>query len=267
MELIELLGYTGALFIGIVLGLIGGGGSILTVPVLVYLMGINPITATAYSLFVVGSSALVGSIKNMSSSLINFRVAVLFGVPSMLAVFATRKWLLPALPDPLLTTSSLSVSKDLAIMVFFALIMLISAVSMIRNGRRATSSDGKPVAYPVIALEGIVVGVITGIVGAGGGFLIIPALVLLGKLPMKNAVATSLVIIAAKSLFGFMGDLGTQAIDWSLLVIFTGISVLGIFIGIHLNKYISGSSLKKGFGWFVLVMAIYIIWRESIHLF
>ena len=155
------------------------------------------------------------------------------------------------------------VTKNLAIMLFFAIIMLLASVSMIRNKRKETDEEAEiTYNYPLIIVEGLVVGTITGIVGAGGGFLIIPALVLLAKLPMKKAVATSLFIIAIKSLIGFLGDVQNLEIDWPFLLIFTGISIVGIFIGIWLNKFIDGKKLKKAFGWFVLVMGIYIIYKE-----
>lgn len=251
------------MLIGIILGLIGGGGSILTVPVFVYLLYINPVTATAYSLFVVGVSALVGAIQNIRKGLVDFRTAIVFSIPAFIAVYITRKYILPAIPETLFTVNDFVLTKDIGIMVFFALIMLVASVSMIKSSNK-TDSNGtlRRFNYPLILIEGFVVGVLTGIVGAGGGFLIIPALVLLAKLPMKKAVATSLLIIAIKSLIGFIGDIETMSIDWEFLLIFSGISVVGIFIGVGLTKYIKGEKLKKGFGWFVLLMAIYIIFRE-----
>ncbi len=263
MELTELLGYLGALFIGIVLGLIGGGGSILTVPVLVYLLGTNPIIATAYSLFVVGVSALVGAFQNMRKGLVDFRTAIVFAIPAFIAVYFTRKFLVPSLTEVLFIVNDFTVTKEVGIMVFFAIIMLIAAISMIRNGNQ-TNADSNQVRYnyPMIFLEGIVIGVVTGIVGAGGGFLIIPALVLLAKLPMKKAIATSLLIIAIKSLIGFIGDIENLDIQWSFLLMFTAVSVVGIFVGVWLNKFFDGKKLKKVFGWFVLIMGIYIIFKE-----
>ena len=263
MDIQLILGYVGALLIGIVLGLIGGGGSILTVPILVYLMFVNPVTATAYSLFIVGVSALVGAIRNIQKGLVDFRTAIVFAIPAFIAVYSTRKYLVPAIPEELFTMGSFIMTKNIAIMLFFAIIMLIASISMIRNKR--TESDEASVVtynYPLIIVEGIVVGVLTGIVGAGGGFLIIPALVLLAKLPMKKAVATSLLIIAIKSLIGFIGDVENLDIDWVFLIKFTAISVIGIFLGIYLSKFVNGKSLKKGFGWFVLIMGIYIIFKE-----
>ena len=263
MDINYILGYIGALFIGVVLGLIGGGGSILTVPILVYLMYINPVTATAYSLFVVGVSSLVGAIRNVQKGLVDFRTAIVFAIPAFIAVYVARKYLVPAIPEELITFGEFTLTKDMGIMLFFALIMLLASVSMIKNGRK-DEGEAQKVAYnyPLIIIEGILVGLITGIVGAGGGFLVIPALVLLAKLPMKKAVATSLLIIAIKSLIGFIGDIENLEIDWIFLLIFTAISTLGIFLGIYLSNFIEGKKLKKGFGWFVLIMGIYIIYKE-----
>lgn len=257
-----ILGYIGALFVGLTLGLLGGGGSILTVPILVYLLAINPVLATAYSLFVVGTTSLVGAVRNMTKGMVDFKIAFVFAIPSFIAVYLTRRYLLPAIPDIIFTMEGFVMTKDLAIMLFFALIMLAASYSMIKGRKEGTVSKSKKVNLPLIFLEGIVVGMLTGIVGAGGGFLIIPALVLFANLPMKRAVATSLLIIAAKSLIGFLGDVQTLEIEWPFLLTFSGLSIVGIFIGIYLNKYFNGKSLKKAFGWFVLIMGIYIILKE-----
>ena len=264
MDSIVITGFAAAILIGISLGLIGGGGSILTVPVLVYILGVNPVLATAYSLFVVGSTSLVGAVTYMKKGLMNYKTAIVFAIPSFIAVFLTRKFLVPALPDPLFSIGEFLITMSSGIMVFFAFIMLFAAYSMIREKKGEDQEDQEKVKFnfPMIALEGSVVGLITGIVGAGGGFLIIPALVLLAKLPMKMAVGTSLLIIAAKSLIGFLGDLSTQTIDWPLLIMFTVLSIVGIFIGSALSKKINERVLKTGFGWFVLLMGIFIITKE-----
>jgi len=264
MDGIVIIGFAAAILIGISLGLIGGGGSILTVPVLVYILGVDPVLATAYSLFVVGSTSLVGAGTYMKKGLVNYKTALVFAIPSFIAVFLTRKFLVPALPDPLFTVGEAIITKNIGIMVFFALIMLAASFSMIKGKKGGDAAEEEEVKFnfPMIALEGSVVGVITGIVGAGGGFLIIPALVILAKLPMKMAVGTSLLIIAAKSLIGFLGDLSSQTIDWQMLLIFTSLSIVGIFIGSALSKKINEKILKTGFGWFVLVMGIYIITKE-----
>ena len=260
-----IFGLIGALVIGIVLGLIGGGGSILTVPILVYLLAINPVLATAYSLFVVGVTAAVGAIRNIQKKLVDLKTAFVFAVPAFIAVYTTRKFIVPAIHEELFTIGDFLVSKNFGIMVFFAIIMLLASYSMIRKKKDVEEVEEKPkFNYPLIVGEGFGVGIITGLVGAGGGFLIIPALVILAKLPMKKAVATSLLIIAIKSLIGFIGDVENLVIDWAFLLTFTGLSVVGIFIGIYLNQFIQGNKLKKAFGWFVLLMAIYILLKETI---
>jgi len=261
----EILGYALAVIVGISLGLIGSGGSILTVPILVYVMGVNPVLATAYSLFIVGSTALVGGVQSAMQKKVDFKTVLIFGIPSIAAVYATRMWLVPFIPNELFTIGSLVITKSIALMLLFAVVMILASVSMIRPGKYKETDENAPRVYnyPMILLEGAVVGLLTGLVGAGGGFLIIPALVLLARMPMKLAVGTSLFIIAAKSLIGFIGDLqGSEVLDWKLLGIFTFFAVAGIFIGILLSKRIPGQKLKKGFGWFVLVMGVYIIIKE-----
>ncbi len=260
----EIIGYIASVLIGISLGLIGGGGSILTVPVLVYLFGVDPVLATAYSLFIVGSTSLVGTFSKYKQGLVNMKTAFIFGAPAIAAVYATRKFIVPAIPSEVITVAGFTVTKSILLMLLFAVLMVFASYSMIKGKKE--DEDENPheqkFNYPMILLEGAVVGVLTGLVGAGGGFLIIPALVLFSKLPMKQAVGTSLLIIAAKSLFGFLGDLGHQVIDWKLLIIVTTLAIGGIFIGNSLSHKIPGEKLQKGFGWFVLVMGIYIIVKE-----
>jgi len=253
-------GYFASLIIGVSLGLIGGGGSILTVPVLVYLFGVDPVLATAYSLFIVGSTSLIGVFPKYKNGEVNLKTAIIFGLPSIVAVYTTRAYLVPAIPNEVFTLGSFVVTKALLMMLLFAVLMVFASVSMITEKQKSDTTNTKQVFnYPMILLEGSVVGLLTGLVGAGGGFLIIPALVILSKLPMKQAVGTSLLIISAKSLFGFTGDLGKQIIDWHLLLTVTALAIIGILLGNALSKKVSAQSLKKAFGWFVLVMGIYII--------
>lgn len=262
----EIIGYFASALIGVSLGLIGGGGSILTVPVLVYLFGVDPVLATAYSLFIVGATSLVGAFPKYKDGLVNVKTAVIFGAPAILAVYATRAWLVPMIPNPVFAVGELVVSKAMLMMALFAVLMVFASYSMIKSNK----NDAKPEEtagpqqfnYPMILAEGAIVGVLTGLVGAGGGFLIIPALVLFSKLPMKQAVGTSLLIIAAKSLIGFTGDMSQYSMDWSLLGIVTALAVVGIFIGNRLSRNVDGEKLKKAFGWFVLVMGIYILVKE-----
>ena len=259
----EIVGYLASLVIGISLGLIGGGGSILTVPVLVYLFHVDPVSATAYSLFIVGATSLVGVFPKYRLGEVNLKTALIFGAPSIAALFLTRFFLVPLIPKVLFSVGEFQFTKPLMMMLLFAVLMVFASVSMIRKPKKDAANQGPQVFnYPLILVEGTVVGILTGLVGAGGGFLIIPALVILSKLPMKQAVGTSLLIIAAKSLIGFTGDLGKTTMDWPLLLLISGLAVVGIFIGSILAKRIAAERLKVGFGWFVLVMGIYIIVKE-----
>jgi hypothetical protein len=265
--MIEIFGYLAAVLIGVSLGLIGGGGSILTVPALVYLMGVAPVTATAYSLFIVGATSLVGGVQKYIQGNVDIRAALYFGIPSIVAVYLTRLLLVPAIPEIIAETDGFLLTRDIFIMILFALLMVTAAWTMIRTPHQVDHERikvGKPRSVPLVFVEGTVVGILTGLVGAGGGFLIIPALVLLGRLPMKLAVGTSLVIIAAKSLIGFLGDLFHMQMDWVLLLSFTVLAVGGIFLGNRWSHRFDNNKLKKAFGWFVLVMGIYIILRETV---
>lgn len=262
----EIIGYIASIAIGISLGLIGGGGSILTVPVLVYLFGLDAVMATGYSLFIVGLTSVVGSVDYYRKGLINVRTAIIFGIPSIAAVYATRAFIVPAIPDEVFTIGGFVVGKSLLLMLLFAVLMIAASYSMIRKDNKNTAeiAGEQKFNYPLILAEGGIVGVLTGLVGAGGGFLIIPALVVLSKLPMKMAVGTSLAIIAAKSLIGFSGELGGADIDWMFLVTISAFAIVGIFVGTALSKKIDGAKLKPAFGWFVLVMGIYIILKETV---
>jgi uncharacterized protein len=266
MEVIEIVGYLASIIIGVSLGLIGGGGSILTVPVLVYLLGVGPVEATAYSLFIVGLTALVGSYGYFKSGLINLKTALIFGAPSIAAVFLTRAFIIPAIPNEIFQIGTLVMTKELLLMGLFAILMIVASYSMIKKSPASAEvpSGAQKFNYPLILVEGAVVGVLTGLVGAGGGFLIIPALVVLSKLPMKEAVGTSLLIIAMKSLIGFTGESSETFIDWPMLGMVSGFAIIGIFFGMKLSKKIDGAKLKPAFGWFVLVMGIYILLKETV---
>lgn len=265
----EVLGYVASIAIGLALGLIGGGGSILTLPVLVYLFGVPVVLATTYSLFVVGITALIGSISFYKQKLIDIRIFFVFGIPSIIAVFLTRLYLVPLIPEVVFRVGAFVMTKDMFIMGVFATLMIGAAYGMLRPKNQKEVAEKvtaslvpQKINYPLVLLEGTVVGGVTGLVGAGGGFLIIPALVFIGKLPMKVAVGTSLLIIAAKSLLGFLAEFSEIAIDWVLLAIVSLFAVLGMFIGTLLSKRIEGEKLKPIFGWFTLVMGMYILIKE-----
>ena len=265
MVLLEIFGYVSALVIGISLGLIGGGGSILAVPVLAYLFSVNEKVATAYSLFIVGASALVGGLKQHHKGYVDWRTAVVFGLPAIVGVSVVRRYVVPALPDVLFSVDDFDFTRRMGMFGLFAVLMIPAAFSMLKKRQEKNKKgDGKVTYnYPLILAEGLIVGGITGMIGAGGGFLIIPALVILANVEMKVAVGTSLIIIAFKSLLGFFfGDAFTMEIDWVFLSIFTGLSFIGIFIGSYLSNFIDGAKLKKGFGYFIFVMAVFIFYME-----
>jgi uncharacterized membrane protein YfcA len=263
METIQIFGYIGALLVGMVLGLIGSGGSLMAIPIFTYLFHISPVTTTAYSLFVVGTSASIGALRNWNKGLVDFKIAIVFTIPAFIAVYIVRKYILPIIPMELFRIQGFVVTKDIGLMLFLATLMLFSAISMIRtrklNHEVCVLSEYN---YQLIILQGIVIGLVTGIVGIGGGFLIVPTLVLLVKLPMKKAVVTSLFIIAIKSLIGFLGDLENLEINWQFLLGFTLVSTLGIFAGMFLSSFIRGEKLKGYFGWLVLILSIGIFFKE-----
>lgn len=260
----QIIGYIAAVLIGVSLGLIGGGGAILTVPVLVYLFGVDAVLATAYSLFIVGSTSLVGAFIKYKQGLIHFKTAFIFALPAVISVFITRRFFVPLIPQHVFTINNFTVTKPLLLLIVFALLMVFASVSMIRGSNKQTNEEGGRQQFnlPMIFFQGAFVGVVTGLAGAGGGFLIIPALVIFSKLPMKKAIGTSLFIISINSTVGFLSSLSHHQIDWQLLFIITGLAIIGIFIGNKLSHKIPGEKLKKGFGWFVLVMGIYIIVKE-----
>lgn len=259
----EIAGYIASLLIGISLGLIGGGGSILTVPVLVYLFDIDAVLATTYSLFVVGATSVVGSISFFKRGLVVFKIALIFGAASILSVFLTRHFILPAIPDILFTVGSFALTKSALLMLLFAVLMLFASFSMIKKTKEVVfdeaQSDGN---IGLLIVEGILIGVLTGLVGAGGGFLIIPTLVGFMKLPIKHAIGTSLVIISANSLSGFAFSLHNTPMQWPLILTVTAIAIVGILIGSYLSTFVDSKKLKPAFGWFVLIMGIYILIRE-----
>lgn len=262
----EFVGFALALVMGFTLGLFGGGGSVLTVPIMVYVLGLDPVLGTAYSLFVVGATAVLGGWRKHFHRQVDWKTGLIFAIPSFIAVFVSRYYLVPAIPDTITSLNGFTLTKDIAMMVFFALVMLLTSYSMIRGRiRRKTSEEGSGLNIPILLLEGFIVGIVTGLVGAGGGFLIVPALVLLVNMPIKKAIGTSLVIIAIKSLIGFLGDVGSgQDIDWLFLFTFTAFSMMGMLLGIYATQFVKAEKLKKGFGVFLLVMGILIILKETV---
>lgn len=258
----EIIGYFLAIVIGLVMGLIGGGGSILSVPIFVYIFSFDPITATTLSLFVVGATSLVGSTGFMKQKLVDFPTAFIFGIPSILGVLFSRRIVLPHLPEYIINRWGMTITKDMFLLLLFAILMLVSSYKMIRKTERPSGRKQNGNNYTILISQGLLVGIITGLIGAGGGFLIVPALIMLLGLPMKKAVGTSLVIISMNSLLGFVSSLKMVKPDWVFLMVFTSLSIIGIFVGIAFAKKIDGRKLKPIFGYIVLSMGLFIIVKE-----
>lgn len=263
MEVAQITGYILAVFVGMTLGMLGSGGSILSVPILVYVMGIEPTLATAYSLFVIGATSLVGGIHKAKQKLVDFYKVILFGIPAIISVFITRKLIVPQIPEVIFSIEGFTLTKSILIMIVFAVVMIFASVGMIKPLKEKVVFEAVNLNFFKIYLMGILIGFVSGFVGAGGGFLIVPTLLFFTKTPMKMAVGSSLFIVSAQSLIGFTGDImSNQIIDWQLLRFFSSASIIGIFIGNFISKKVADDKLKTSFGWFVLAMGIYIIIRE-----
>lgn len=260
----EIIGYFLTLIMGITLGMLGGGGSILTVPILVYVFQIDVVNATAYSLFIVGLAAGIGSIGKFRENTVDVRTGIIFAIPGFIGVFLARAYLVPTLPSSLGIFAGIEFTKGLIIMGVFAIMMILASVSMMQDRKKESTLTQKQAKKVLpIAIEGLIVGLLTGFVGAGGGFLIIPALVVFGGLPMKIAVGTSLMIISAKSLLGFLGDIMVNPhIDWLFLITLSIISIFGIFIGSYLVRFVPEKKLKFAFGVFVLLIGTAILGQQ-----
>lgn len=257
----EYLGYFASVIVGVVLGLLGGGGSILSIPILVYLFQVEPVLASAYSLFIVGTTSLVGAIPKYREHLVNLKTGILFGIPSIIAIFSTRKWVIPNLPEIILRTDLFTLTKRELLLGLFAVLMVIASFSLIRK-KKEIAAETLHFRVFLVIVEGSLIGFLTGLVGAGGGFLIIPALVFLTGLPFKTAVGTSLFIIAINSLMGFLGDFLNYSIDWGFLLTITSLAVGGILIGNLFTRRIASVYLRKAFGWLTLTMGLWILFRE-----
>lgn len=263
------LGYIAFLIIGLILGLIGGGGSILGVPVLVYIMDYGAEEATTYSLFIVGLTSLIGAISYLRKGELSAEALFEFALASMVSVFCMRKFIMPAIPQEL-HFFGIEFSKHSLIMLLFSVLILSSSFSMIRkrkpNSIRQIKMDEfyrSPLGLPFTIILGICVGMITGFVGAGGGFIIVPVLIFILRLNFKKAIGTSLCIIAINSLVGFTGNIGTQEINWKFLIIISLIAIVGILVGSLLSGKISSAKLKPAFGWFTLLVGIFIFVKET----
>jgi uncharacterized protein len=261
--MIEIIGYLSAIVVGFVLGLLGGGGSILSIPILVYLFNIEPALAGAYSLFIVGITSFAGAIPKYKQQLVHLKTGIVFGLPSIVSIFFTRSLIVPAIPDELFLVGEYMVTKRILLLGLFALLMVFASIPMIR-GKRDIASNNKRFRTVLVILEGLLIGFLTGLVGAGGGFLIIPALVFLTGLQFKTAVGTSLFIISINSLAGFLGDALHHEMNWVFLISFSSLAIIGILIGTRMSRKMSGIRLRIAFGWFTLITGVYILIRETL---
>ncbi|AMR30162.1 permease [Mucilaginibacter sp. PAMC 26640] len=255
----EIAGYVAAILIGLSLGIIGGGGSILTVPILVYFFGIDPVLATTYSLFVVGLTSSAGALSYYQKGNVSFKIALLFGLPSLVSILIMRKWVLPAIPIHLFAIGSFELTKPELLMLTFAGLMVAAAVTMIWNDNGNIALKPQ-LHHAKLVMQSIIVGVVTGFVGVGGGFLIIPSLILFAGLPMKKAVGTSLMVMTISSLLAVLGDLSRHVpVNYSFILLFSAFAITGIILGSYFTKYINDAKLKPAFGWFVLIMGGFVL--------
>jgi uncharacterized membrane protein YfcA len=252
-----------SLGIGLSLGLIGAGGSILTIPVFVYILKKDPVSSSVYSMFVVGISSMAGSVQSIFNKLVDFKAVLTFGIPSVIGVFIARKTIFPLIPDELFSIGSFTLSKSMLLMLCLASLMFLAARRMLKPAIRKdqVEPENKQVTISLL-LRGLLVGMVTGLLGIGGGFLIVPALYLLVNLPVKKAIGTALLIITINSLFSFLNSYGSMEIEWLLLIKFSMGAVLGIIVGTKLSRKIPGDYLKKTFGWVILGMSFYIVYKQ-----
>jgi len=256
----EIIGYCLSVLIGFSLGLIGGGGSILTVPVLVFFFDIEPAMATTYSLFVVGLAAIAGSINHYRMHNISYKTVLLFGIPSVIILFIMRHWLLKMMPSIIFRSDKFVVTKSSFILAMFAALMLIAGWTMIRQRTYAPSKEKQ--SFTRLILQGAITGAVTGFIGIGGGFIIVPSLVLFAGLSMKKAIGTSLVIITVNCIVGLLGNIETTvSIDYAFLFIFSACAIAGIILGTQATRVIPDKRLKPAFGWIILLMSLIVFAR------
>lgn len=256
-----ILGYACALLIGILIGALGSGGSLLAVPTFLYLFGLNAIESTTYSLFVVGVAASFAVYKHQRDGNIAFRASLPFAISALLTTYITRRFLLPAMPDLLYEGTSFTLTKDTLIVLTFSMVMILSSLSVLR-GVKEQKSVGQ---YQNLRLTwmGLLVGLLSGFVGAGGGFLIVPALIVGLRLPIKKAIATSVWLVLLNSSFGFLGSVASVDVDWVFLGGFSLVSIVGLLLGLYVQKYIADQKLKKIFAVFVLTMGVIILFNQG----
>lgn len=261
----EIVGYIASILMGLSLGVVGGGGSILTVPILMYFFGQEVLVATTGSLFVVGTAALFGAVMSYRRGLVDIKTGASFALPGAVGILMTRKLILPSLPEVIFSFSGWELSKSALILFSFVFLMMYAARSMLRSGAPTAPRTSEP-QRAEIAFKGFLVGGATAFVGAGGGFLIVPALVLLLKMPMGSAVGTSLAIVSINALFGFAISADDHALEWPVLMIVVLLSLLGLVVGRRIATGIPERSLKRGFAYFIIFIGSFIFIDQIIKL-
>jgi uncharacterized membrane protein YfcA len=265
MEIMQVFGYAGAFITGLVLGLMGGGGALLSIPVLVYLFHIPASVATGYSLFIVGLTASSGAVQNMRNKKVDYVAALFYGIPSVITVFLMRRYVVPNLPEIILSTSSFNLDKNHFILLILSVVMYGAAYKMITDkGNEEENTLPHKNHRIFLMLYAIVIGAFLGLVGAGGGFLMVPALIYFANVPTKHAISTSLLLVALNSWIGFLGDVSSSSnMNWKFLFTFSAFSIVGLFTGTYLSRFVDARHMKKYFGWFILLVGIYIVIKET----
>jgi uncharacterized membrane protein YfcA len=252
-----------SLGIGLSLGFIGAGGSILTIPVFVYILKKDPLSSSVYSMFVVGIASMAGAIESIYNKMVDFRAMLMFGIPSIAGVLIARRLIFPSVPAELFSIGSFTLSKNILFMLCLALLMSLSAIRMLKGPvNKSEAAQVEQPAIPALVLRGLLVGILAGLLGVGGGFLIVPALYFLAGLPVKRAIGTALLIITFNALFGFFTSFQSINLEWPLLIKFSCGAVLGILIGTKLSSKMPGERVKKIFGYCVLCMSFYIVYKQ-----
>ncbi len=258
-----ILGYAGAVLTGLVLGLLGGGGALLSIPVLVYLFHIPASVATGYSLFLVGITASSGALQNIRKKSVDYRAILYYGFPSVITVYAVRRFLIPNMPEIIFSSSGFILNKNDLILLFLSVAMFAAGIRMLKSDDRVGNKEKHQLNLPLLFLYAVLIGAFLGLVGAGGGFLMIPALVYFANLTMKKAVGSSLVLVAINSFIGFLGDIhSSQTMDWSFLLTFSAFSITGVLAGHYLGHFINEQKLRKSFGGLMIVIGVFVVVKE-----
>ena len=262
MSIIAILGYIGAILTGLVLGLLGGGGAAVSIPILVYAFHVPSSTATGYSLLIVGFTALLGTIQNVRMGLVKYRALIRCGLPALVSIYVMRRFLIHSIPATFFTLGGFKLTKDGFILLLLAFFMAMVARNMI-YAAKPDKKEAKQTPYISILIQSIFIGLFTGMVGAGGGFLLIPLLLASEPMEFRNATATSLMLVTLNSFIGFVGDMqSNNVIDWPFLLSFLGCSIAGVIIGIQVAHRIDNKKLRLVFGYAMMGIAIFIIVKE-----